>query len=296
MHTLEQLNAFIAVYDCGSYSAAGRKLAKDRTTVRELVHAYEDILGYRLFDIVGRQAIATQQAQPLYPIAVHVLRQNNLLIQLNQSQLAAPISELKISYDGDFPVEFIRRLDEKIKENAPGVRLKWLQFDRDTALKMVEEQHIHFAFSPARMNVTPNEDILYKNLGYVDYNVYVGQRSPLLKQSDFTLVDAQGEEQLICQHTALAKSVIQEYSAIIKTVACYSLLTELLQNSGWAMIPNHIARQAVERKQITRIKSSVISNNIQVPFSLFYNVTSTRCELSKQCIEWSDHIAQRLFN
>jgi len=296
MHTLEQLNAFVAVYDCGSYSAAGRKLGKDRTTVRELVHAYEDILGYRLFDIVGRQAIITPQAQPLYTLAVHVLRQNNLLIQLNESQLSAPVTELKISYDGDFPIEFIRILDEKLQENAPGVRVKWLQYDRDTALKMVEEQKINFAFSPARMNVTPNENILYKSLGYVDYNLYVGKQSPLLTQPDFTLVDAQGVEQIICHHTALAKSVVQEYSAKIKTVACYSLLTELLQHSGWAIIPNHIANQAVVRKKIARIKSSVIANHIQVPFSLFYNVTSTRCDLSKQYIEWSDQIAQRLFN
>ncbi|SKA60901.1 helix-turn-helix domain-containing protein [Enterovibrio nigricans] len=55
MHTIEQLTAFISVYEKGSYSAAAAALGKSRTTVREHVMAYEDTLGYSLFVIEGKK-------------------------------------------------------------------------------------------------------------------------------------------------------------------------------------------------------------------------------------------------
>ncbi|EEX94706.1 transcriptional regulator, LysR family protein [Vibrio orientalis CIP 102891 = ATCC 33934] len=296
MHTLDQLAAFVAVFECGSYSAAGRYLAKDRTTVRELVKAYEDILGYKLFTIEGRQAIATEEANRLYSPATHVIRQNSLLQQLSVAQLEQPFAELIFGYDGDFPRQFMCDLDRRISEHYPHIRTHWLQRDREVALNSVEDGSLNFAISPAKMNIQPQQKVLYKSLGYVSYNLYVGSQSPLRNKADFSLLDAQAETQLIAEHTNNAGTVVHAYSVDTKVVGCNALLLDLLPQFGWAILPKHVAESSVKLGRICQLKSSALANDVQMPFSIYYPFSGDSNELSQHILGWCEELAQRYFS
>ncbi|KOO14876.1 LysR family transcriptional regulator [Vibrio xuii] len=296
MHTLDQLAAFVAVFENGSYSAAGRRLAKDRTTVRELVKAYEDILGYKLFIIEGRQAIATEEANRLYSPATHVIRQNSLLQQLSVAQLDQPLAELTFGYDGDFPRQLICDLDRLISEHYPHIKTHWLQRGRDTALDSVEDGSLNFAISPARMRIQPKQKVLYKSLGYVSYNLYTGSKSPLLDKEDFSLLDAQAETQLIAEHTNNAGTVVHAYSVDTKVIGCNMLLLDLLSHFGWAILPNHVAESSLKLGRIRKLKSSALANDVHMPFSIYYPFSGDSNELSQQILGWCDELAHRYFS
>lgn len=295
MHTLDQLAAFVAVFECGSYSAAGRRLAKDRTTVRELVKAYEDVLGYKLFIIEGRQAIATEEAKRLYSPANHVIRQSSLLHHLSAAQLEQPLAELTIGYDGDFPKSFITELDKRIRQHYPHIRTHWLERDREPALNAVEEGTLNFAICPARMNIQPDQNVLYKNLGYISYDIYCGVNSPLLDKVDFSLLDAQAETQLICEQTNNAGTFIHAYSADTKVIGSNSLLLELLPHMGWAIMPKHIAEDSVKAGGICKLKSSALANDIRLPFSVYYPFSGNSSELAQRFLGWCEELAHQYF-
>lgn len=296
MHTLDQLSAFVAVFECGSYSAAGRLLNKDRTTIRELVKAYEDILGYALFTIEGRQAIATEEAKRLHSPARHVLRQSSLLEQLSSAQLDHPLAELTIAYDGDFPTQFIQDLDKRINQQYPHIRIHWSQRDREQALDAVEDGTFNFAICPARMNIQPKQKLLYKNLGYLTYDIYVGAQSPLLEKADFSLLDAQAETQLICEHTNNAGTFVHAYSANTKIVGSNTLLLELLPHLGWAIMPKHVAEPSVQADKITKLKTSALANNICLPFSVYYPFSGTSSEFSQRILGFCEELAHQYFS
>ncbi|TFH89722.1 LysR family transcriptional regulator [Vibrio ouci] len=295
MHTLDQLSAFVTVFDCGSYSAAGRRLGKDRTTVRELVKAYEDILGYKLFSIQGRQAIATDEASRLYSPATHVIRQSSLLHQLSAAQLDQPLAELTIGYDGDFPKQFIADLDKRIHDELPHIRTHWLQREREYALNAVESGELDFAICPALMDIQPKQNILYKSLGYVAYNVFVGAGSPLLDKEDFSLLDAQAETQLICEHTNKAGTVVHAYAVDTKVIGCNTLLLEILPKLGWAILPTHVAETPVKLGRICKLNSSALANDIQMPFSVYYPFSANSSEISQRILGWCNELAQQYF-
>ncbi len=48
-YSFAQIEAFATIAETGSLSQAAIRLAKDRTTLRDLLDYLEDALGYRLF-------------------------------------------------------------------------------------------------------------------------------------------------------------------------------------------------------------------------------------------------------
>ncbi|MEF1193146.1 LysR family transcriptional regulator, partial [Vibrio parahaemolyticus] len=64
--SLEQLLAFVAVYEQLSFSKAAVKLNKHRTTIGQVITNLEDLLAVTLFERVGRSVEPTEDARLLY--------------------------------------------------------------------------------------------------------------------------------------------------------------------------------------------------------------------------------------
>ena len=63
--SLDQLRAFIAAADEGSFSAAARKLRRAQSVVSELVSNLEGQIGVTLFDRSGRYPVLTPEGAVL---------------------------------------------------------------------------------------------------------------------------------------------------------------------------------------------------------------------------------------
>ncbi|HHS9941098.1 TPA: LysR family transcriptional regulator [Klebsiella pneumoniae] len=62
-YSFAQIEAFATIAETGSLSQAAIRLAKDRTTLRDLLDYLEDALGYRLFSREGRSLTLTAEAE-----------------------------------------------------------------------------------------------------------------------------------------------------------------------------------------------------------------------------------------
>ena len=121
MHTFEQISAFVAVYEHGSYSNAAKQLNKSRTTVREHVMTYEDLLGYDLFTIQGRKATPTDNATHLYRRAKLVEKQNRSLFTQSQILFDHDVHTVNICYDVMTPLALLAYLDHQLVKNHPEI-------------------------------------------------------------------------------------------------------------------------------------------------------------------------------
>ncbi|WP_333918749.1 LysR family transcriptional regulator [Vibrio crassostreae] len=272
MHTLEQLRAFIAVYEKHSFSAAGRLLNKDRTTVRELVRAYEDALGYELFNVIGRKAVATQSGDKLYPHAVLVARQDSKLVEVSRYLFDDAKTHFNIGYDSDFPFDFLEHLESWADKYFPQVDISWLERNRETGLEALKYSELDFAFFPTKGAISLPFPAYFQHLGYVGYGLYVGAESKLACKSQFDLEDAQLEIQYLSENALKAEGAIRAFSYCTRVVSSSSLIIRLLQHQGWALLPNRTAESAVKQGVLQKKATSLLCNDFKVPFSLFYTV------------------------
>ncbi len=77
-YSFAQIEAFATIAETGSLSQAAIRLAKDRTTLRDLLDYLEDALGYRLFSREGRSLTLTAEGEQLFRRAHLLLRQARL--------------------------------------------------------------------------------------------------------------------------------------------------------------------------------------------------------------------------
>lgn len=63
--SIEQLQAFMAAVETGSFSGAARQLGKAQSSVSGLIHKLEDKTGLTLFDRSRRDPVLTEEGRAL---------------------------------------------------------------------------------------------------------------------------------------------------------------------------------------------------------------------------------------
>jgi DNA-binding transcriptional LysR family regulator len=78
--SLDQLRAFIAAADEGSFSAAGRRLRRAQSVVSQPLAKLEGQLGLKLFDRSARFPVLTDHGRAQIVQPLPVLKQDDMLV------------------------------------------------------------------------------------------------------------------------------------------------------------------------------------------------------------------------
>lgn len=106
--SIEQLLAFVTVYEERSFSRAAAKLNKHRTTTGQVITHLEDVLAIELFERVGRSVEPTEDGQLLYHYAKSALEQTKLLDKVALSLSYSGLENINIAYQATCLIEFYR--------------------------------------------------------------------------------------------------------------------------------------------------------------------------------------------
>ncbi len=104
-YSFAQIEAFATIAETGSLSQAAIRLAKDRTTLRDLLDYLEDALGYRLFSREGRSLTLTAEGEQLFRQAHLLLRQAQAFESFAQTLPQTAGQALRLVYDPFVPRE-----------------------------------------------------------------------------------------------------------------------------------------------------------------------------------------------
>ena len=122
--SLDQLRAFIAAADEGSFSAAGRKLKRAQSAVSEMVGGLEGQLGVRLFDRAHRYPVLTEQGVVLLAEARAVAGGVDSLKARARGMAKGLEPELSVVVDVLFPIAAITEAAKEFRQHFPGVPLR----------------------------------------------------------------------------------------------------------------------------------------------------------------------------
>jgi DNA-binding transcriptional LysR family regulator len=122
--SLDQLRAFIAAVDEGSFSAAARRLRRAQSAVSELVGNLEAQLGVVLFDRSERYPKLTPAGVQLVADARGVVANVDLLKARAKGISGGLESELSAVVDVLFPIEAIAESAKEFRDQFPGTPLR----------------------------------------------------------------------------------------------------------------------------------------------------------------------------
>lgn len=271
MFTRDQIVSFCAVYECGSYSAAARRIGRDRSTVREHVTILEDSIGVELFDIEGRSAVPTNAAKQLYPRGAAISRQIEEFEKAALNSFDQEILVLNIYHDAMIPSSLIAHIERNIRQQYPQTQLNWLHRSRQEAMEDLISGQAHLALMPIKMMVRPDKEVNFINLGRVPLSIYVGADSPLTKRSDVRITDLQIEKQYILENhsdTGLQGAKVSPNSSIVSN---NDVVIELLKHNGWAALPDELATPFCQLGHISKIDCFEVASTINYNICVFFS-------------------------
>jgi DNA-binding transcriptional LysR family regulator len=122
--SLDQLRAFIASAEEGSFSAAARKLHRAQSVVSELVSGLEGQIGVTLFDRSGRYPVLTPQGAILLADARNISSGLDFMKARAKGMAAGLEPELSVVVDVLFPIAPITEAAKEFRLKFPGTPLR----------------------------------------------------------------------------------------------------------------------------------------------------------------------------
>src|ERR1700761_3531814 len=122
--SLDQLKAFIAAADEGSFSAAARKLRRAPSVVSELVSNLEGQIGVSLFDRSGRYPVLTPEGSVLLADARSIASGLDFMKARAKGMSAGLEAELSVVVDVLFPIAAITEAAKEFRGKYPGTSLR----------------------------------------------------------------------------------------------------------------------------------------------------------------------------
>ncbi len=297
MPSIDQINAFVSVYELQGYSAAARQLSKGRTTVRELIMTLEDQMDLALFDVQGRKVIATEPAVRLYFHAKSLQSQLMMFEDLTLTAHEKHEDKICICYDPLLPAELLVELSSLMYQKFPDVRLQWQIEDWQTAMNLVVENEAYVAFLPNKRRSFPDLKVEINFLGFQNIKMYTKSGGELDKLAEINHMDLRNNTQLLT-HNAINSELTGHirFAANYVALESYDDICRLLTKLGWAMIPESAAKPYLASGDIVEITPSFMLNDLQISMAAYYSPSIARGPALSFLIKQLAHLSQKFFS
>ena len=139
--TINQLRAFVAVCDQGSFSGAARKLARAQSAISHAIKALESAFDVELFERNTRKAQLTAAGRSLLPDARAVISRTEEMKNRAGAIAKAGVPQVSVAVDAYFPrthlVDCLRTLQEEFPTAAINLRITTMQGGENLVLERV---------------------------------------------------------------------------------------------------------------------------------------------------------------
>ncbi|MHC5231942.1 LysR family transcriptional regulator [Brucella sp. LJL56] len=240
---LEQLEAFVASADHGSFSAAARYLRKAQSAVSVLVSSLEDDLDVKLFSRATRNPVLTEAGARLLPEARLLLARREHLISVARNFGDHVESRLVVAIDELYPEPAIATLFAAFAQEFPHVELE-LTFPPSTAISgLVLEGRADLGVM-WRAEQMPDE-LGFHTIGWVPLVLVCGHEHPLA-HAVVSWEDLRSYRQIMARkHSDTAESRRLRVGAEVWWVESHWVILQILTRGiGWAFIPEHILKDS----------------------------------------------------
>ncbi len=298
MASIDQINAFISVYETKGYSAAAKQLNKSRTTVRELVMTLEDQLDLVLFEVDGRKVVPTVDANKLHfqakLLQSHLASFNELVDTIHAREEAS----FTILYDPMLNPEVIAEITAELSQKFPRLKIDWQMDGWSSAMQKIASGEANLAFMPNKKSSFSVLKVDVKLLGFQRYGFYTSATGPLSEMTKVTKLALRQTPQVLHQNI-LRNDENLEYmriSANYIAVMNNDEVCRTLAKVGWALVPHCFAKQYVDMGIIKPFTTEILLNEYKMSIAAYFAPAITRGPVMAHLLDQLPKIAASYFN
>ncbi len=240
MSSIDQLRAFIAAAETGSFSAAARLRGRAQSTISAAIADLEIDLGVILFDRSGHRPTLTTAGNALLPQARQLLDSHTRLTKKAQAIAEGTETCLTLAFDELIPPALYKPVLAKFFARFPHCRLELLNGAmRDIAL-LVEQQRAQLGLMTFTGEVTAQTD--YRLIGHLRFVAATGLNHPLAEKAVVSREDLAHYLQLLAtSRNGDRTRPWARFSPKTWEVENYTLARDLVaENLGWVFLPEHL--------------------------------------------------------
>jgi len=237
--SLDQLEAFVAAAEHGSFSAAGRALQKAQSAVSTQVANLEEDLGLKLFDRSARNPILTLAGERLLLEAKLILDRREHLIGVASSFEAHVEKRLVAAIDELYPDRELGSLFAEFASHFPHVELELLfpMMEDVSGLVLDGKADIGVMW---RQEALPTE-LGFHTLGWVPLKMVCAKDHPLAKGDvDWEELKRHRQIMVAVRSEGAAKQRLRTAAEVWWVESQWVILQLVRQGIGWALVPEHI--------------------------------------------------------
>ncbi|MGS0674188.1 LysR family transcriptional regulator [Shewanella sp. 0m-4] len=275
--SLEQLLAFVTVYEQKAFSKAAVKLDKHRTTIGQVITNLEDQLAITLFERVGRTVEPTQDATLLYHYAKQAIEQTRTFDRMALSLSYGGLESVTIAYASFIPQQVLTTIRKVLINDFPHMRVNLLVRSKAEIKQGIQDGTIHFGLVNVFESKVINsiDSMLLRSMAFVPFTGESSILAQLPSNETFTAMKSTRQFVLksMLDDDMAAKIVL---SSQYEVVDQQTLIIRMVQEGlGWALLPRTISQSEYYSEKIVEIDSDTINEAIHVPVSMW-------CQHSKQ--------------
>lgn len=243
LHSLDQLRAFVASAECGSFSSAARRLSRAQSVVSTHIAMLEAELGLELFERTGRSPTLTEAGRALLAEAREVLRQCGQFETLALALNASPEAELRLALDEGLPYTELGFLCVDLAERFPHLKVQLLHGSTVEVSRWVEREDVHLgvAYDEPGPDSGDIAGVEHTWIGQVEQVLVTAQAHPLAQLERVTNRDLSRHRQIVTRFAL--ESSRDPYilsTSVWETNSCYTAVDLALRGIGWALVPVNV--------------------------------------------------------
>lgn len=237
--SMDQLEAFVAAAEQGSFSAAGRALRKAQSAISVLVSSLEDDLGVTLFSRASRNPVLTPAGERLLAEAKVILDRREHLIGVATSFEAHVERRLVVAIDELYPERALGTLFSDFAKNFPHVELELLFPMMEDVSRMVLDGKADIGVMWRQENLPAA--LAFHTLGWVPLKLVCGRDHPLAAGAvDWEELKRHRQLMVAVQSEGPEKQRLRSAAEVWWVESHWVILQMVKQGIGWALVPDHI--------------------------------------------------------
>lgn len=236
--SLAQIEAFACVAEHGSITKAAQRLAKDRSTVSELVEFLEADLGFALFTRAGRSLALTPEGRRLQRQARLLLRQAQAFSIAAREIPNEITDEISVVYDPFVPRPYVHALLDRLASLE--IRLSAWSGSREEVEAALVAGTAQLGVSLAR-NQSVRADLEWRAIGSIEMGIYASGELFASGDSPTTLLELCSRPQIV-MHRTLDEQFARQVQISDRIIFANELdmVSHLLRGAyGWGFLPTH---------------------------------------------------------
>jgi len=237
--SLEQLDAFVAAAETGSFSAAARRLRRAQSAVSTQVANLEIDLGLALFDRGARYPVLTAAGERLLPEARVLLERREHLVGVARGLEAGTEARLVLAMDELYPEHMIGGLMAEFAAAFPDVEMELLFPLMEDVSRLVLAGTADLGIMWRQEQLPPLLD--FQTLGWVPLKLVCGRDHPLARQV-VTWEELKRHRQLmVATQTDSEEKKRLRIAAEVWWVESHWVILELVKHGvGWSLVSDHV--------------------------------------------------------